>query len=513
MKNPISSTIIGLFAVIFAFLPSATKAAQTITTRDCGPYHYDIRRITDGFFVTVTDSGHVRTILYRDVIGPSSVFGSKSNVITGCADASLAFVDALNYKYGKSDVVKAIDPTGTYLRLVTIGWQSTSWIGDLSNRIKISPASSASLITELLSRPTENWIVERTELVGKTPTAIESANMLNDRSFYVFDGKGGYIKKTANSSWNTTQAIDTALCSNGTTYVLYQKMFAETNTPTSTFPNVQYIVERSGNGPRTLIPVPYVDGSWQAEMLGASIFSQNKPIYFGSCMGASASLNVHWRVMTANPIEFKYTTRVAMITPTTTVIDYINPSRSIEAGYKAANSIISQGALHYYPSSGITGSSIISELHADGTVTQRKPIYFRDITSYGDGVSFYFRLDPIEPSRITLAVKTWSGPNESYKYYMETNGVYQEVDRSENSWATSEVFAEQGTHLYLSADKDMITVRSFYLAKPMLLHYLPNTAYTLNWYRIGPLELDGTRKVWYELTVHGKKEMWFARVR
>lgn len=507
MKHTRISAFIGFFAVFFILLPVATMASQVTTTRDCGAYHYDIRRITDGFFVTAVDYGRTRTILYRDVIAPSSLPGDTTNVISGCADASLAFVHSVRYRYGSSQTVDVIDPTGPYLRIVTIGTKTTSTVGDPNTRVSVSPVEREQLINELLSRPTEYWTIEHTELVTKSRTAVESPNILTDKSFFVFDGKGGYIKRNADSSWNTVLAVDTAFCANGTTYVLYEKIFHEWNTSTSTSPNIQYVIERSGNGPRTLIPVPYVDRSWQSSINGSSVFSSSHGFAeFGACMGANASVIVRAdRATSAN--------RVTLITPQTTFVDYMSPARSIEAGYIDANGMFSPGRLYYNPNSGVTGSSVISELHPDGTVTQRKPLYFRDITSYANGALYDFRRDSTDPSRITVVVEVWSGPEQGIAYYMETDGAYLPVRRQSTSWRSIWGADNSGTGLYLSAEKDMITVNSFYLSKPMLLHYLPNTAYTLNGYRIGPLELDGTRKIWYELTVHGKKEMWFARVR
>lgn len=500
------AVVTGLFAFTFSTHAENQVSNQTVLT--CGKYRYDVNRYVDGFLINVTDDSRTRTMFYRDPFASRSAYGEEissvmytqpySSVIRECSDDALPIANRSIGKYGYGNKINLIDPTQNALRSKELG---TQWSSKFTEIIETTPADAAAQMDLLLSKPKDVWAVTRTNLVRKQPIPAEKSDGLNDKSYYMFDAKGNVVRKTATSAWNTTLATDSVECTNGVTYVLYAKHFAEANTASSTSPAIQYMIERSGDGKRMLIPVPYADGSWRVP-------GYDPMPYFGRCFGKSAGIYARGRV--------------SIVSDKTPFVSYLNPKTSIAADY--SNSELYFDGSAYYDEGiiwlneiGIQGDASLLTLNANGTVTKRKPVFFRDLRQYPVGSGMKFRKDPKDPKKIVVLLSIYNNNPDLtvVKYFLESSGTYTEVSRSEQEWVPREYnWDETGTPLYVSADTDMLTVRSFFLEKPMLLHgFLPGTAYTLLWHRVGPLEQDGTRKIRYAFTSNGRIQTWLAVVR
>ncbi|MFH1077773.1 MAG: hypothetical protein V1745_00610 [Patescibacteria group bacterium] len=392
--------LITLVIVATSGLLGASSRAETTAynqdTQTCGAYTFEVTRLVDGFFFRVTDGTRLRTIFHRDPYQPSSVYSNTSAVVASCTtDGALAIVDSHSAKYSIQKTISLLDPRLDPLQIKQFGSQTTvQRFGDLQDAVTTIPAERATDVANLLAMPTMPWTIDRTGLVGKKRVAPEASNILNDRSFFVHDGGDGIERRLADSNWNSTMAVDSVVTDTGIAYVLYVKHFAASDTPTSTSPSVQYVIERSGDGRRVLIPVPHVADDWK----NYSNLWTSGGVRLVTTSGDDAALLVG--------------TRVTMVTGQTSFVDALDPATS--------TAVVDYASIHDYV---------------------------------------------------------------------------------------------QMTGLYVAAERDGLVLRSFYLKKPMLLHGLTGTSFVLDWYRIGPLEKDGTRKVWYGFTANGATQTWQAIVR
>ncbi|MBU0540236.1 hypothetical protein KKF59_01015 [Patescibacteria group bacterium] len=490
MRKTFFVMLMGVWILSFSIPVVAAQVTSSDTFKKCGAYSYNIKRVVDGFQIRVTDGARVRTMFYRDVISGNGVTGSESNVMSECEGSSLVFLDRTYGKYSQSYTVKFLDPTQDSLRINALDTVTSVNYGTVEMKSK-----NIAQIDAIMSKPQDKWEILKTELVQKQRIPAEKSDMLNDQSYYVFDGKGGITRKMSKSLWNTTLAEGVVVCDNGIAYILYAKQFADIFDASSTRPAVQYVIERSGDGNRKLIPIPFVDGSW------GSYGWNDLSVGFGACIGENASVFVN--------------ERVSIVSGKTIFVDHKNPTTSLAPSY-FGNSYYSVENIWRYPDGSIKGDATIKTLNPDGTVTEKKPVFFQDLRKFSVGTSMQFRKDPRDESKIVVRI---AQPRDNYdepqvvKYYLESSGIYSEVSRVESEWKWPNYADDYMTPLYVSAEKNMLVVKSFFLKKPMLLHVLPTENFTLLWQRIGPLELDGTRKVWYAFKINGKTQTWLATVR
>ena len=500
MKQLIFATLIFVSAVALTPAAHAQNLGFNVSRHVCGKYTFDVTRVVDGFQIRVADGVRTRMTFYPDVYQNQTPYFRSSSIISGCYGNDLAISKKGIAKYYSNQTINLIDPTGTYLQTKTLASRD-----NFASPPVTTPLSASSTMDTLLSQPTDPWSITRPGLVSKQRIAPELPSILNDKSYFVFNNKGGITRKTAASNWSTTFAQGSTICNGNVSYVVYAKKFADADSSTSTFPAVQYIVERSTPGSRKLIPVPYADGAWRDPMKSITA-------YFGSCFGENVGFFTNY-------------TNVSMLSGKTAFVNYLNPKKSINT----LNSIFETATGYYQPglvwsqtdSSGrvtYNGDATIRILNSTGTVTTRKPLFFQDIHSYPVWTNMEFRLDPKDPAAVDV-VRLLQPTNDSsnpvtISYFQAMSGTYQAVTRDEyTDWKPPVYQWQDATPLYLSADKGALTVRSYFLTQSMLLHNFPNTQYTLLWNRIGPLEQDGTRKIWYAFKSNGVTQTLLARVR
>lgn len=507
MKNLIFCLVITVFSFVFGSLAQAATLPFNTTVHVCGDFHFDIMRVVDGFQIKVTDGARVRTIFHNDVFGASMINPMVSSINTGCYGKSLAIVDRISSKYGSSATVSLLDPSLDPLQIKELGTRRYASVAFESSHdpITIPPQASAQM-DELLSREADPWYITRTGLVSKKSAVVEKSDMLNDRSYYVFDGQGGIVRRLANSSWNTVAAKDVMVCG-GVAYVLYAKELAEINTATSSYPAEQYIIERSGQGTRKLIPVPYKDGAWK-DLNKYQVNNLYVRPYFGRCFGEAVSLFNQYRITMVSG-----TSRFAnFLDPRFSIADW-DPKTGVKA-YSYQNGYFTPGKI-WSDANSVQGSSVIKTLDANGRVIKIKPPYFKNIKSFDAGTMMEFGLDPEYPDKAAVSLTEFCrscAVTLVKSFYRQTNKGYEKIPGGDSFWIDAESVKANMTPLYLQADNTGISVRSYFLNQPMLLHGIASK-FSLLGYRIGPLERDGTRKIWYTFKADGRVQRWMAVVR
>lgn len=488
--------IFSVLAICLVFLPNRAQAlGYNETAHVCGAYHFNVLRVVDGFQIRVSNGGKTRSLFYVD----SFIDGGKkySSVISGCIDDALAIIDRTSGKYDEGLTVNLIDPTQNALQIRKLASRNRN-TAQPSPTVVTTPADASSTLDILLAQPTDPWDITRPGLVKKQRIASEASNWLNDQSYFVFDAHGGMMKKTTNSTWHTSIATDSIQCDR-VSYVMYKKEFADMNTVTSTHPAEQYIIERTTPTSRAFIPIPRPDGDWRAR-------PADPTPYFRECFGQNAALTIM--------------NRMTMVTPKATFVDGFSPRTSIEPEFR--NGTYYQGGSIWLDkdasgSVAVRGDATLRILHADGSITNRKPVFFRDIHQYEYPTSMEFRLDPTEKTAINVILtQVHPGNNTETAVFQEHGGSYQSIDRDPHmNWSDRDIFRFnlQPTPLYVSAENTKLALKSYFLTSSLLLHNLPNTKYTLLWNRVGPLEQDGTRKIWYSFRDKGMTQTWLATVR
>ena len=511
--------LIVLFLGVFLSnaLPFGVRAetmSPNMAVQVCGAYRYDVERVIDGLLIKVTDGARVRSLFHRDV---SADYGSqKTSVISGCDGISLALVEYdLIERYSHNETVFVIDPSGREPQRKNVGIVTKNANTTIDPEVFV-PEHETERLKSFLSHPRMEQPVANPSLVYKKHIQVEKVDFLNDRRYAAFAQDGRVVYGTASSNWNTTVALDSRVCANGTTYVLYAKMFANGETEfTSTYPSNQYLIERSGKGHRTLIPIPYVQDAWR------SLDTYPGVPELGRCFGEHVGLF--------------FDKKILIVSPQTTSIDYLNPRTSLDtyapepsSSDQVSSRIMNLQDIRVSPAGywipgrilrgneGVRGSGAILLLNTQGSVTRLRPAYYRDMRQYPVDTQMNFFLDPQGGKNTTVQLilpGSDAHGDEVESYHEETNGIYHEVARNDAHWQKRVYTKYPFTPLYVSADKGGLTIKSHFLKQPMLLHGLPNTPYSLQWYRVGPLELDGTRKVWYAFSVNGNTQTWFAVVR
>ena len=503
-----------LFSALALFLvalpASAADAVPSSSSHDCGKYHYAIQRAVDGFSIRVTDGARSRSIFYPNVYASDSVYQHPlAEIVSRCSGDNLLIADYAYGRYGHSTRLSLIDPTkdeltfreaaGLYANTATSNASSgTSTTGEYDK------------YTDFFSAPVDGLSVKSAKLVSKSRIASQN-DALNDRSFYVFSGSGT-VKRLADSSWNTTLARSVANCPDGTSYTLYEKQFAERNTADSKFPASQFIVERVFKGVRKLMPIPYIDSFWKYP--GATL-----NVSFKGCYGGNMVLDVRdgffWSVMeNRKPFD-----SMTMLTSQTQYADYLNPKKSIMSS--VVNLIQYDGA-NYYQSGhlervtqGIDGSAVIRTLLADGSIKVTTPIYFKSLLYYPVGSGMFFSKYPLDRNKIVIELSPAAGSKS--EYYIYQNGAYVDADIAGVRTVIPDRAMEDGfsnfTPFYISPAKEGLAFKSYFVPQGLLLHGTGNTRFQLKWQRVGPLEKDGTRKIWYSMTLNGRPQTWLATVR
>ncbi|MBU1032552.1 MAG: hypothetical protein ABII13_04400 [Patescibacteria group bacterium] len=502
--KPILVALMIAIAGVFASFSFAESQPDNLKVYTCGKYRIEATRIVDGFHFKITDGDRVRTVFYNDPNARGGSYEDHAVLLTECYGDSVAIRDTYSSRYHRNYIIHLINPNNDPLQIRLLGERTIELYRPSQPVESTEPVQATALMDDLLSKETDPWPVIKSELVSKKQIPNQEKDILNDRSFYVFDDNGGIETRTADSNWNTTIAKNrtSAMVCDNVAYVLYEKRFASDNTATSTFPAIQYIIERSGDGPRKLIPVPYVDGYWNEARF--TFYP-----WFNRCFGKN--------------VIFHTNDRLTLISKDTNFTDYFNPKISIKADSTVKWDFFN--GQYYNPGKieftdkGVEGSSIVSILKQDGSTRDRSPVYFRNIREYPLNTTMEFRIDPVAHDKIIVVVKQPCDDCDNYSktsYFLETDGVYEQITREEIQWDWNEVdktFSLRATPIYISAEKGAIALRGQTLDEPMFLHGFPkDMEYELNWYRIGPLEFNGTRKIWYSFTVDGKTQTWEARV-
>jgi hypothetical protein len=342
----------------------------------------------------------------------------------------------------------------------------------------------------------------------------EKSDLLHSKQYAVFAQNGAELRNTS-SNWNTTVALDSRVCANGIAYVLYEKQFAEEDTETSAYPAKQYVIERSGEGRRSIVPIPHVDGDWRDPDR-----SLEAPL-FGDCFDRNVGLLVNGNIVMITPHDSHVDYRASDRTMTTYQYE---TGESSEGPYQYRHDYTIRKADYgywipgriYRTADSVEGSADISFLSAGGSSFKRKPVFFRDIRQYPVNTTMTFLLDPQDYLKVIVELSvpsTVKDQSDTVTYFKETNHVYQETTKEGLSWETPFPWDNRFTPLYVSAEQNAIVVKSYFFEQSLMLHAFPGRSPVLQWYRVGPLERDGTRKVWYAFTVNGHTQTWFAVVK
>ncbi|MFA4954148.1 MAG: hypothetical protein WC641_02460 [Patescibacteria group bacterium] len=503
-----------LFSALALFLvvsPAfAADAVPSSSSHDCGKYHYAIQRAVDGFSIRVTDGARSRSIFYPNVYASGSVYRHPlSEIVSNCSGDYLVIADYSYGKFGNITRLSVIDPTKEKLSFREVANLSLEYVSQ-DRAYATTTTGEYEKYVDFFSAPVDGLSIKGAELVSKSRIASQN-DALNDRSFYVFSGSGT-VKRLADSNWNTTLARSVANCPDGTNYTLYEKQFAERNTAESKFPASQFLIERVSKGVRKLMPIPYIDGFWKYP--GATL-----NVSFKGCYGGNMVLDVRdgffWSVMeNRKPFD-----SMTMLTTQTQYADYVNPKKSISSS--VVNLIQYDGA-NYYQSGhlervtqGIQGSAVIRTLLADGSIKVTAPNYFKSLLYYPVGSGMFFSKYPLDRNKVVIELSPAAGSKS--EYYIYENGAYVDADVAGVRTVIPDRAIQDGfsffTPFYISPAKEGLALKSFFVPQGLLLHGTGKTKYQLKWQRVGPLEKDGTRKIWYSMTLNGKPQTWLATIR
>jgi hypothetical protein len=486
------------FAMLLSVLPASTHAQESnVYQITCGDFRYTIHRVLDGFQIAVQDGSRIRTIFYTDIFGSTIETRAVAHVVQGCVGDRMA-IHSVSYpgRYSQDNAIELIDPSGPSLRIQHVGTNTT-----VSYRISPAPSYSGpppnTQLMDLLNRPTVDWSLDRVTVVQKNQISPEKADFLNDNRYAVFDARAGIVFKRANSNWNTVVARDALVC-DGISYVLYEKQFADAiNSPTE-YPAVQYVIEKSGIGGHRLIPIPWKDHSWRYSLAPPQLLR---------CNGTRASMFVDSEESSG---EFP---RILVFSGDEAFIDMRDTRHAINADgsdYFNEYGFFRTAKIQYTPT-GVEGTTTVMQLLNDGRVIERRPVFFRDIRVYPIGTSMEFTLDPRNPSQTMVIVHTSSVTEDDLpttSFYVEQQGSYVQVDRSRLEWRHVRESYKDVTSLYVTPQQGKMVVKSWFLKESAVLHDFGRASVHQRWQRIGPLELDGTRKIWYGVTVNGQVQTW-----
>lgn len=376
------------------------------------------------------------------------------------------------------------------------------------------------------------------QILNKARLANQS-DALNDRSYYVFGTYGNVVKKIAPKSWGTTFGERQLKCGNAK-YTLYRKQLMEANFSTSTYPAVQYMIERTEGTNRRLIPIPHVDQSWKLRRTpdNQSWEPGERSLWYvalDGCVGSNAAVNATYygrgTLPSGQPVSETYT-RGALVTANTSFIDYFNNSKSIgetkEEPYKILTThpqgITIYGTLEKWGGQ-VSGDATLTELKANGSIVRTKPPYFRDIRQLPNGTTMRFTRHPVTSQFVVeLAVpdqdyRSIDGTYNTqvkwtYELYVHENGAYRLIPERSYAYQLAPTDTTRvAKSIFVSKEPTFLAFRSYFLTRVTQLHGLGGKPYTLDWYRIGALEPNGSFKVWYAFTVDGRQQTWLTTVR
>ncbi len=492
--------LFGLCSALFCAAPAlAADSAPNATQRVCGAYRYDIQRIVDGFLIKVTDAERVRQMFYQDIFNVQNIFPTRTHFLSQCQGTTLIAEQSASSTHGDMVNLQQLDPTKPKLAFTDIFTRET----DPSGTITDTPTSTSEL-EALLATPTDGWSNPSPTLITKIRIPTQN-DFAADRSYFIFSADHkSVIKKSTPSYWNNAWAQDSITC-NGVTYTLYDKRFAENDTTTSTYPADQFVIERSTKQGSKLIPVPYTDGYWKK-------FKSLFPA-LGNCYGKNIAVQVQSAIENVdgslNDID-----QVTLISDKTAFVDYLNPKTSI-AYDLVTNHLYYKAGLIWHATDGIKGDATITTLNTDGSVTRKKPPFFQNLMDYPVGSSMEFRKDPQNDSNVAVILMQSSSTDvlqpRTQSKFVETSGEY--IESPNLVW--NDAYANfhwgmQSSPLYLSSEKTGLVVKSYPTPISLLLHGTGGKDYHLEWYRIGPLEADGSRKIRYAINIDNKIQTWSA---
>jgi hypothetical protein len=368
--------------------------------------------------------------------------------------------------------------------------------------------------------PTGDRLYEPLAEIRSKARLANQSDMLNDRSYYVFGANGSPVRRIAPSSWNSILGERELHCDD-VTYTLYQKQLAAEPTAASTYPSIQYVVERVRGTSRKLIPVPHVDQSWKRPLKPGALLN----VGLEACLGGNAVLNVVASDEVKNALGETYPKDILhfmVITPNVTYVNYLDKNKTISADTysdgRSPGRYFIAGAI-FRTDEGVGGDATLAEVLENGTVVRSKPAYFRDIRQYpvGTRMTFYRHRDTDQfVVQLSAPDRHYSelGARWTHEVYVFENGQYQKVpDVNYVHQILPPEYPSDFRPIYVAAQKDMLTLKSYFLERTTLLHYLPGKTFTLDWYRISPVAKDGSQKVWYAFTTDGRQQTWVATIR
>lgn len=372
-------------------------------------------------------------------------------------------------------------------------------------------------VFETIQYAPQAW--NRLELVSKSRVG-EGSNNLNDRSYYAYDSSNHVVRYVSASQWNTTVGNGKITCGD-TTYALFEKQFADKNAYEANrllaYPVRQYMLEiRRGTNIKA-IPLPH-DGKASWQTLGANIIG---------CVQNRALIESVYTTQGPNS-EYKSVYRSTVVDPTDTSVQLHSSTKTFPTSgwYRVMQSpayLWAQTAYLYKSSitGEISGEATISAITKDGKLVTIKPPFLKPISNDVYGGSMQFSLD--RSGNVIVYHSSYASKYElsTTKYYRYNGSAYQEISEEDFNTSKTNVFETApfaGTDLYLQQDGTRIALKSYYLERYLqkqafLLHDFGSSSMSLNWYRIGPLENNGTRNIRYSVTVNGRTQVWNATVR
>lgn len=363
--------------------------------------------------------------------------------------------------------------------------------------------------------PNSNLEWDGIEIVSKNQT-YEGTNNLNDRSYYMYDSSNRVIRYVSPSNWNTTIGLQKITCGD-TSYAVFEKQFADRYADNSklNYPARQYMLEIKRSSGIKAIPFAH-DGkrSWTSQAVGIRGCIQNHLLVETS----------YSYVRPDGAFESKYQTTV--VNATDSSVQSRNTTRTSNgSGWTKvdnSNSYAWGTTASIYKSSQngeVSGDTTIHAIANDGRFQSVKPPFFKRLADSPGGSSMTFSLDKSGAIMVSH-FELLSSLTYQQKYYRYDGSMYREITASdyENRSSRYEAGPPAGTSLYLQKDGSRIALKSYFLErsqgiKTSLLHDFGSTNARLNWYRIGPLEKNGTRNIRYSVTVNGKTQTWNAIVR